>query len=85
MQWMKQRLRLFAIRQTTTSLQRTYDLTLEPDDNPVLDESNRMKSACFTIHPGKNPRPQNGCQLKSMFFFKSDGFTSSTFPMQPHF
>ena len=24
-----------------------------------------MKSACFTIHPGKNPPHQNGCQLKS--------------------
>jgi hypothetical protein len=30
-----------------------------------------MKSAYFTIHPGKNPPPQNGCQLKSIFFSKA--------------
>ena len=45
-----------------------------------------MKSACFTIHPGKIPPPQNGCQLKSVYFiFKSTGFTSSTFPIQSDF
>jgi hypothetical protein len=45
-----------------------------------------MKSAHFTIHPGKNPPPQNGCRLKSDFFWvKSTGFTSSTFPIQPDF
>jgi hypothetical protein len=51
-----------------------------------------MKSAYFTIHPGKNPPPQNDCQLKSVFFFfkfflnfKSTGFTSSTFPIHPDF
>jgi hypothetical protein len=44
-----------------------------------------MKSAYFTIHPGKNPPPQNGCQLTSGFFFQSTGFTSSTFPIQPDF
>jgi hypothetical protein len=27
-----------------------------------------MKSAYFTIHPGKNPPPPNGCRLKSVFF-----------------
>ena len=27
-----------------------------------------MKSACFTIHPGENPPPQNGCRLKFVFF-----------------
>jgi hypothetical protein len=26
-----------------------------------------MKSAYFTIHPGENPLPQNGCRLKSVF------------------
>jgi hypothetical protein len=26
-----------------------------------------MKSAYFTIHPGKNPPAQNGCRLKSGF------------------
>ena len=42
-----------------------------------------MKSAYFTIHPGKNPPPQNGCRLKfNFFFFKSTGFTSSTFPIR---
>ena len=43
-----------------------------------------MKFACFIIHPNKNPPPQNGCRLKSAFFFKS-GFTSSTFLIQPDF
>jgi hypothetical protein len=33
---------------------------------------------------GKNPPPQNGCRLKSVFF-KSTGFTSSTFLIQPDF
>jgi len=44
-----------------------------------------MESAYFTIHLGKNPPPQNGCRLKSVFFLKSTGFTSSTFPIQPDF
>jgi hypothetical protein len=45
-----------------------------------------MKSAYFTIHPGKkNPPPQNGCRLKSVSFLKSTGSTSSTFPIQPDF
>jgi hypothetical protein len=43
------------------------------------------KSAYFTIHLGKNPPPQNGCQLKYGFGFKSTGFTSSTLPIQPDF
>ena len=29
-----------------------------------------MKSAYFTIHPGKNPPLQNCCRLKSVFFQK---------------
>jgi hypothetical protein len=28
-----------------------------------------MKTAYFIIHPGQNPPPQNGCRLKSVFFF----------------
>jgi hypothetical protein len=28
-----------------------------------------MNSAYFIIYPGKNPPPQNGCRLKSVFFF----------------
>jgi hypothetical protein len=44
-----------------------------------------MKSAYFTFHPGRNPPPQNGCRLKSVLFFKTTGFTSSTFPIQPDF
>jgi hypothetical protein len=44
-----------------------------------------MKFVYFTIHPGKNPPPQNGCRLKFIFFLKSTGFTSSTFPIQPEF
>jgi hypothetical protein len=51
----------------------------------MVDEANMMNSAYFTIHPGKNPPPQNGCRLKSVVFFKSTGFTSSTFPIQPDF
>ena len=43
-----------------------------------------MKSAYFTIHPGKNPPPQNGCRLISNFFLNT-GFASSTFPIQPDF
>ena len=50
----------------------------------VLDESNRMKYAYFTIHPSKNPPPRNGCKLK-FIFFKSASFTSSTFSIQPDF
>ena len=43
-----------------------------------------MKSTYFTIHPGKSPPPENDCWLKSVFcVFKSTGFTSSTFPIQP--
>jgi hypothetical protein len=51
---------------------------------PALDESNRMKSAYFTIHPGKNPTSQNDFWLKSVFL-ESTGFTSSTFPIQSDF
>ena len=67
---MKQKLRLFAIHQTATSLQRTNNLNPRTRWYPALDESNRMKSAYFTIHLGKNPPPQNGCRLKSVFFLK---------------
>jgi hypothetical protein len=68
---MKQKLRLFAIHQTATSLQRTNNPNPRTRWYPTLDESNWMKSAYFTIHPGKNPPPQNGCQLKSVSFFKA--------------
>jgi hypothetical protein len=30
-----------------------------------------MKSTYFTIHPGKNPPPKNGCRLKSGFLLKA--------------
>jgi hypothetical protein len=43
-----------------------------------------MKSAYFTIHPGKNPPPQNGCRLKSVIFLKHRVHIS-TFPTQPDF
>jgi hypothetical protein len=82
---MKQKLRMFAIHQIATSLQQTYNLNPRTRYYPALDESNRMKSACFTIHPRKNPPPQNDCRLKSGFVFESTGFTSSTFPVQPDF
>jgi hypothetical protein len=29
-----------------------------------------MKSAYFTIYPGKNPPPQNGCRLNPFWFLK---------------
>ena len=48
----------------------------------ICDPRNRMKSAYFKIHMGKNPPPQNDYQLKSIFL-KSTNFTSSTFPIQP--
>ena len=86
---MKQKLHVFAIHQTATSLQRTYNLNPGIRWYPALYESNRIKFAYFTIHPGKNPPPpQNGCQLKSFFLFffiKSIGFTSLTFPTQLDF
>ena len=62
---------MFAIYQTATNLQRTDILNPRIKWNPALDESNRMKSAYFTIHPGKNPPPQNGCWLKSIVFSKA--------------
>ena len=67
---MKQKLRMFAIHQIVTSLQRTK---LKPRTRwyPALDESNRMKFGYFTIDPGKNPPPQNGCRLKSVLFLKA--------------
>jgi hypothetical protein len=44
----------------------------------------RWKSAFFIIHPGKIP-PQYCCRWKSDLFFKSTGFTTSTFPIQLDF
>jgi hypothetical protein len=67
---MKQKLRLFAIHQTAISLQRTNNLSPRTNWYLALDESNHMRFAYFTIHPGKNPPPQNGCRLKSEFFFR---------------
>jgi hypothetical protein len=68
---MKQKLRLFAIHQTATSLQRTYNLNPRSRWYPALDESNRMKSTYFIIYLGKNPPPQNGCRLKSVLLLKA--------------
>ena len=68
---MKQKLRLFAIHQTATSIQQTNNLNPRTIQYLALDESNQMRSAYFTIHPGKNPPPQNGCQLKPVSFFKA--------------
>ena len=95
---MKQKLRMFAIHQTVTSLPWTYNLNPRTKWYPALDESNRMKSACFTIHLNKNPPPQNRCKLKSRFNYSFNlmnelikikiwitNFTSSTFPIQPDF
>jgi hypothetical protein len=41
---MKQKLRMFAIHQTTTSLQQIDNLDPRTKWYPALDESNRMKS-----------------------------------------
>ena len=81
---MKQKLRLFAIHQTTTNLQRTNNLNPRTRWYPTLDESNwmnppisqfiRVKILLLKMVAGWNP-----------FFFKSTGFTSSTFPIQPDF
>jgi hypothetical protein len=68
---MKQKVCLFAIHQTASSLQWVDNLNLRTRWYLALDESNRMKSAYFTIHLGKNPPPQKGCELKSVFFFKA--------------
>jgi hypothetical protein len=64
---MKQKFCMFIIHQTATSLQWTDNLNTTTR-YPALDESNRMKSAYFTIQPGNNPPPQNDCRLKSVFF-----------------
>ena len=83
---MKQKLCMFAISPNrykhSTDI---YPKTLEPNDIQPLDESKPMKSAYFTIYPGKNPPPQNGWWLKSVFVWKNTIFTSSTFPIQPDF
>jgi hypothetical protein len=68
---MKQKLRLFVIHQTAASLQRTNNLDPRSNRHPALDESNRMESTYFIVHPGKNPPPQNGCRLKAGFFLKA--------------
>ena len=65
---MKQKLRLFVIHQTATSLKRTGNLNPRTRWYPTQDESNRMESAYFIIHPGKISLPQNGCWLKSFLF-----------------
>jgi hypothetical protein len=46
-----------------------------------------MKSAFFTIHPGKKSSPSKWfpVEIRFVFVFKSTGFTSSTFPIQPDF
>jgi hypothetical protein len=80
---MKQKLCMFPNHQTDVSLQQTNNLNLRTSSYPAMDESNRMKSAYFTIHPGKCPPPQNGCRWKSIFL--NTGSTSSTFPIQPDF
>ena len=69
---MKRRLRMVAIHQTATSLQRTDNLNPRTRWYPTVDKSNQMKSAHFTIHPGKNAPPQNGCQLKSVSLKKKN-------------
>jgi hypothetical protein len=81
---MKQKLRLFAIHQTTIRLQRTDNLNLRTRWYPALDESNRMKSAYFKIHPGKKSSSSKWLPVEISFFL-STGFTSSTFPIQPDF
>jgi hypothetical protein len=62
---------MFVIHQTATSLQRTDNLNPRIEWYTALDESNRMKSAYFAIHLGKNPPPQNDCRLRSVLFLKA--------------
>ena len=83
---MKQKLRMLAYHQTATSLQRTDNLNPRSRRYSTLDESNRMKSACFTIlHPGKHPPPQNGSRLKSVSLLKAPVSHPPTFAIQPDF
>ena len=63
---------------TATSLQRTNNLNPRTIWYLALDESNRIKSAYFIIHPP----PQNGCRLKAVI---NTGFTSSTSAIQRDF
>jgi hypothetical protein len=46
-----------------------------------------MKSAYFTIHPGKISSSSKWLpvEIRFVFVFKNTGFTSSTFPIQPDF
>ena len=67
---MKQKLRMFAIHQIAPTLQWVDNLNPRTIWYMVLDESNWVKSAYFTIHPSKIPPPQNGCPLNYDFFLK---------------
>jgi hypothetical protein len=82
---MKQKLCLFVIHQTATSLQRTYNLDPGTIRYPTLDESNWMKSTYFTIRMGKILLPKLVASRNPIFFLKNIGFTSSTFPIQLDF
>jgi hypothetical protein len=77
---MKQKLPMFVIHQTATNLQRTNNLNPTTRWYPTLDESNRMKSTYFTIHPSKNPPSQNGCWFKSVFLLHKHRFHILHFP-----
>ena len=81
---MNQKLRLFVIHQTVTSPELTNNLNLRTRWYLTLDESNRMKSAYFTIRPGKILLLKMVAGWNPLFL-KSTGFTSSTFPIQPDF
>ena len=72
---------MFAIHQIVTNLHWAYNLKSRTRRYSTLDESNRMKPAYLTFHPGKNPPPQIGCRLKSVFFtFKKHRFHILHFP-----
>ena len=72
---MKQKLRLFAIHQTTTSLHQTYNLNPRTKWYPALDESNWMKSQFIRVKLSSS----KWLPVETRLCFKSTGFTSSTF------
>jgi hypothetical protein len=81
---MKLKFRMFVIHRTATSLQRTDNLNPRIRWYPALDESNRMKSAYFTMHPGKILLLKMVVNWNPVFL-KALVSHSPLFPIQPDF